>query len=496
VCLAWFWIAKWVCIAWQWVFHIFCSGDGGAPFLLTDGSVLLNETNSGVGTRRWWKLAPDSMGNYAAGIWTRMADSLQARKYVASAVLADGRLLVIGGEYTDASGTYTQDWSNTGEIYNPQTNTWTVITTAPVTQIGDAACSLIPDGRFLVGDLQTRGSFIYDPNADTWTAVANKAGRSNEESWVLMPEGSVLTVETLNAPNAEKYDIAANAWRSAGSLVADITETASSEIGPAVLLPDARVFCVGANAGRTAVYTPGATVSAAGTWAAGPTLPLGPNRQAQGAKDGPGCLLITGSVLFPIAPVDGSQNNFLSPCTFYEFDGTNVNRVSDPSNADCPTYYGRLLLLPTGQVLWSRENSGDMSLYTVNGSFNTQWRPVITSVPNILVPGSTIDVVGTQFNGLSQAVGYGDDYTAATNYPLMRLTHAKTGVVRYCRTSNHRIVTPAGTTTSMGVATGNTPVTTTADIPANLPLGEYRLEIIANGIPSEAATVTVRRDKG
>jgi hypothetical protein len=30
-------------------------------------------------------------------------------------------------------------------------------------------------------------------------------------------------------------------------------------------------------------------------------------------------------------------------------------------------------------------------------------------VPEHQVPGSTIPIAGTQFNGLSQAVGYGDD---------------------------------------------------------------------------------------
>jgi hypothetical protein len=109
------------------------------------------------------------------------------------------------------------------------------------------------------------------------------------------------------------------------------------------------------------------------------------------------------------------------------------------------------------------------------------------------VPGTSIDITGTQFNGLSQAVGYGDDYTAATNYPLVRVTNAKTGSVRYCRTSNHRIVTPASVVTSMGVATGATVITTTADLPADLDPGPATVEVVANGIPSLPSRVTVRR---
>jgi Kelch motif len=494
VCLAWFWVARWVCLAWQWIFHIFCMGDGGAAFLLTDGAILLNECSLETGTRRWWRLAPDSAGNYAGGIWNRVADSLQARKYFGSAVLADGRLLVTGGEYSDASGSMSNDWTNTGEIFDPQANSWTAIANAPVTPWGDVACSLLPNGTFFAGDLSSTQNFIYTPASNSWAAAGNKSARSNEESWLLTGEGTVLTVAIFNAPNAEKYVVATDTWVSAGALAASITEPASSEIGPGVVLPDGRAFFVGAN-GLTAVYTPGAIATAAGAWVAGPALPLS-GKQLQGSKDGPGCLLTTGSVLFPIAPVDGVAGNFLSGLSFFEFDGTNINRVADPSNTNCPTYKGRLLLLPTGQVFWTREDHSDMGLYTVTGTFNNAWRPTITSAPGILVPGTSIDLTGTQFNGLSQAVGYGDDYTAATNYPLVRITHRKSQQVRYCRTSNHRIINGNSVVTSMGVATGATPITTTVDLPGDLALGECTLEVVANGIPSEARAVVVQTRPG
>ena len=117
VCTAWFWIFWLVCVAWQWVFHLFCSNaNGGALFLLTDGAILMNECANGYGTRRWWKLTPDSTGGYVNGIWARVADSANGRKYVSSAVLADGRLLIIGGEYSDVSGTNAQDDAATGDL--------------------------------------------------------------------------------------------------------------------------------------------------------------------------------------------------------------------------------------------------------------------------------------------------------------------------------------------------------------------------------------------
>ena len=74
------------------------SPDGaGICFQMTDGSVLCQ----GNGESDWYKLTPDITGSYVNGTWSRVAN-LPAG-YVpdafASAVLADGRLVITGGEY-------------------------------------------------------------------------------------------------------------------------------------------------------------------------------------------------------------------------------------------------------------------------------------------------------------------------------------------------------------------------------------------------------------
>jgi len=494
VCQAWYWIAKWVCLFWQWVFFIFCSSaDGGPMFLLTDGSVLMNECASGYGTRRWWKLTPDSSGSYINGLWTRVADSNVGRKYFASAVLADGRLLVCGGEYSDASGSNSQDETARSEIYDPVANTWTEIASPPgVAQIGDSACCLLPDGRFFLGSFNGATTFVFDPATGNWTATANKRDSGSEETWVLMPDNTIVVPQCSSSPNAEKYIIGSDSWIAAGMLAASIVEAASLELGPGLLLTDGRAFFVGANAGNTALYTRGALPNAAGTWATGPVIPPTSSGQARGSKDGPGVLMPTGNVLFPAAPLDGSLANYLSPCSWFEFDGTNLSSTTDAPNSNCPTYVGRMMLIPTGQTIWVREDDSSFYAYTENGGPQDSFRPVITSSPAVLVPGTTIAVSGTQFNGLSQAVGYGDDYEAATNYPIVRIHNLKSGRIRYCRTFNHSLVTAGGSTPSMGVATGGTVVTTQVAVPGDLELGESELIAIANGIPSEPRMVNVQ----
>jgi hypothetical protein len=138
--------------------------------------------------------------------------------------------------------------------------------------------------------------------------------------------------------------------------------------------------------------------------------------------------------------------------------------------------------------MWVREDDDSFYIYTENGQPQASFRPVITSAPGIVNPGTTIDISGTQFNGLTQAVSYGDDYAAATNYPLVRIRNQGSGTIRYCHTANHT----TGGATSMGVATGAAVVTTEVSVPGDLELGASDLVVVANGIPSDPVTVEVR----
>ena len=52
----------------------------------------------------------------------------------------------------------------------------------------------------------------------------------------------------------------------------------------------------------------------------------------------------------------------------------------------------------------------------------------------------------------------------------------------YARTHDH---------STMGVATGTAPVSTNFDVPAGMETGASKLEVVANGIPSKAVSVTV-----
>ncbi|HZQ22331.1 MAG TPA: hypothetical protein VFA89_05980 [Terriglobales bacterium] len=438
----------------------------GIGFLLTDGTVMYQ----GNGLTDWYKLTPDNTGSYINGTWTKLA-SLPAGyspDAFASAVLADGRLIIEGGEYNFGNFSLT----NQGAIYDPQKNAWTTV--QPPSQwgfIGDSPSVVLPNGKYLIGDKLSKFMAELDPKTMTWTNLSyqGKSDFNAEEGWTLLPDGSVLTTDVKNAPNSEIYKRSTSQWTSAGSTIVDLHSPSPfgclhfgpggkfcyfppGEIGPAILRPDGTVFATGSNSkvgpGHTAIYS-----TSTHSWTVGPDFPNDDN-----AGDSFAALLPNGNVL-----VEGVTG------TSYEFNGATLTRG--------PSIFGSLLVLPTGQVL-----VGGSEVYIPTGTYEQAWAPTITSAPSTVVRGSTYKIVGTQFNGLSQAAAFGDEFETATNYPLVRLTNQATGHVFYARTHDH---------STMGVATGLKPVSTNFDVPGNMETGPSTLEVVANGIPSVPVNVTV-----
>jgi hypothetical protein len=442
----------------------------GLSFQLTDGTVLVQGNSSSD----WWKLSPDNTGSYVNGTWTQVASlpSGYSPYAFASAVLADGRVIIEGGEYNFGNFTLT----NLGAIYDPKANTWTAVTPPKGwSYIGDSPSVVLPNGKYLIGNKLTKQMRELDPKTMTWSTVSSKSKSDfdAEEGWTLLPNGTVLTADVKNAPNSEIYDPTAKKWATAGSTIVDLHSPSNfgcihygpggklcyyppGEIGPQILRPDGTVLVTGSytknnGPGDTAIYD-----TFTGKWTVGPTFPNGDN-----AGDSFAVLLPNGNVL-----VEGNTG------TSYEFDGTKLT----PG----PRTIGTLMVLPTGEVL---VGGGVTAVYKSSGSYQTSWAPATSTYPSSVTRGSTYLISGTQFNGLSQAACFGDELETATNYPLVRITNHSTHHVFYARTHDH---------SSMGVATGSATVSTNFDAPASMETGPSTLEVVANGIPSVAVTVTVQ----
>jgi hypothetical protein len=459
--------------------------------LLTDGSVMAHV----LASSNWYRLIPDNSGSYANGTWKQTNSMLNDSSLTAtmngptygpvffgSAVLQDGTVLVFGGEYNvQYSSTSKAVDALEVQLYDPVTDSWTILPTpSGWTNIGDSASTVLADGRVLFGNAITSQIVTFDPQTQAYFLTSAKNDPSSEETFTLLPTGDVLTAQCTNGTNSELYTPSTDTWLQMGSTGVSLPQPCpkqGAEIGPAILLPNGNVFCIGAS-GNTAIYTPGAA-GTAGTWSNGPTL-VDSSNNTMYPMDAPAMLLTDGTVLLTASP--SPPCSYPGPTTFYIYNpSTNKATITTaPSNNGSPCFVGRFLLLPSGEVLYSNQ-SGTVSILSSVGGVQASWAPTITNCPSALILGHTYEIFGTQFNGLSQACSYGDDAQMATNYPIVRLQDG-TGNVYYLRTANH---------STMGVATGNTQVSTFVSVPTDIPPGQYNLFVVANGIPSAPFAVSV-----
>ena len=457
----------------------------GSPILLTDGTVMLADN----GCQDWWKLTPDQFGSYVNGTWTQLATlpAGYSPLYHSTAVLPDGRVIIEGGEYNFL----VPRWTAQGAIYDPLADTWTSMAPPPFfggfgpfpQTIGDAQGIVLSDGTYMQSDCCTRDEALLDPATLTWRPTGSgKFDIHDEEGWTLLPNKKVLTVDAYvfqydpTGTNFETYEPASGKWTSPGggtgvqlwdsAAACGGSRASSAEVGPAVLMNDGSVFATGANscgAAHTAIYK--------GSWKAGPDFP-----DDLGIADGPAALEPNGKVLMMASPLV-----FNTPSTFFEWDGSSLSVAPPAPNAsNDSSFYGNMLVLPTGQILFT--DFFFVSVYNPAGTYSSAWQPSIQKAPSTVTPGGSYVISGHLFNGMSQGAAYGDDAQSATNYPIVRITNNATGHVFYSRTHDH---------SSMAVAF-NGLVSTHFDVPANQETGPSKLEVVANGIPSAPMSINVQ----
>ncbi|HWY29511.1 MAG TPA: kelch repeat-containing protein [Candidatus Acidoferrum sp.] len=446
----------------------------GMTLLLPNGTVMAHDS----GSTNWYLLTPSAAGSYSNGTWTILPAMNYSRLYSASDVLRDGRVMVAGGEYGTGVAA--------AEVYDPVTNTWTVVN-PPSTlldpglaspEVGenqgfyDATSELVSNGMVLVapvGAMTTGGTLLFNPISNTWSVgpTLHRTGYPDqaESSWVKLADNSILTVDPYGT-NSERYIPTLNQWVNDGTVPVSLYDT-NGEEGAAVLLPDGRAFFMGGT-GHTALYTPSGGTSA-GVWSAGPDFP-----NSQGTSDAPAALLANGNVLCVV----GSKQTLNAPASFYEYNPTanSFTQYSSPAGTltmAIPTFYGCLLDLPDGTVLFSDFDT-QLYVYQPAGAILAAGRPGIGNITRN--PDGSYLLSGTNLNGISEGSAYGDDIQNASNYPLVRLLDAA-GNVHYARTFNW---------SSTGVMTGNSPQTAEFVLPAGLPGGLFSLMAVANGIASPA----------
>ncbi len=198
----------------------------GTMILLSDGSIMVL---NGDDSKHWMKLSPDHAGSYANGNLKDIAPMSIGRLYFASEVLPDGRLWVLGGEYTGPYLTRTDIPS--GEIYDPVANSWSPIAPYP-DQTGCGSETIASDVTLVSGKKDVKDIFSTYRMQAGWTVTGTG-----------IPAGSTI----VSVDSDKKVTISKAS--TTGGAVKDVlfTGPVSGCYGavPAILLPGGRKVLVG-----------------------------------------------------------------------------------------------------------------------------------------------------------------------------------------------------------------------------------------------------------
>jgi len=118
------------------------------PLLLTDGTVIAGDCGT---AGNWYQIDPRHQRQLLEWVWSQIA-SLPAIMdavcplYFASAVLPDGRVIIIGGEYNAGA----EASSSMGAIFDPVADAWTIVTAPAGWTVGNAPSVVLAEGTFLI----------------------------------------------------------------------------------------------------------------------------------------------------------------------------------------------------------------------------------------------------------------------------------------------------------------------------------------------------------
>jgi hypothetical protein len=361
------------------------------------------------------------------------------------------------------------------ELYNSSTQRWRGISPADGSANGNlpllSSTALgyelgpvlrLQDGRgFIIGANQHTA--LYDQTANTWSAgpdtfgtLSNPFGSiehalfgADDAPAALMPNGHVLY-----AADAGANPLSSSGTTTAGSpIISNIPSTAGLQIYWYVFQANGKSHVIPPNTYITSIDSRHQI-----------------HISANAKNSASGVPLVLGGV-------------FSNPTQLFDFDplSQQVTPVSpalaDPNLPYDPSYLSRMLVLPSGQVLFNDGVGSQLYVYTPAGTANPKYAPVVTKVE--YSGGGVFKLTGTQLNGPSYASAYGDDVQSNENYPIVRLQNGQ-GLVFYCRSRNW-------TSTRVGNISETVQFTLN---PAVAP-GTYELTVSAGGIPSAPVPLTV-----
>lgn len=352
------------------------------------------------------------------------------------------------------------------EEYNPATGAWTDISPSDGTAKGTIPqLSSPPLGFELGAALRLQDGRVLEIGATQHTALYNPG----TNSWEAGPD----TTGTLNG-NPSPF---------------------GSDDGPAAILPNGHVIFA-ADAGASQFTSSGNITAGSAVITDIPSTAILQLFWSVNGKGIPG-----GSYIVSVdSPSQVTISNpatattigdaiswggvFSSPTELFDFDPRNekITQVTSalpdgnlPFEGSYPT---RMLILPTGQLLFS-DGSSQLWVYTSPGQPNPKLRPLITNISYL--GGGRFRLTGLQLDGQSAGAAYGDDDQMDSNYPIIRMVDSS-GNVFYARAFDWSKI-------AVGNGAGQETVDFTLN-PAITP-GDYSLIVSGAGISSLPASIHI-----
>ena len=192
--------------------------------LLADGKVLVAGGVNSV------TVSSAELFDPSSGTWTTTGSMTTARAEHRAVLLANGKVLVAGGHSVTPGCCYQGFWSS-AELYDPSTGTWSATDGMDYIRSGGHSLTVLANGNVLVagGEAALAGQSccpgytttaeLYNVSTGTWALTGSMATARHQHSATLLSNGRVLVAGSSGSvASAESFNSATGTWSTAGSL--------------------------------------------------------------------------------------------------------------------------------------------------------------------------------------------------------------------------------------------------------------------------------------